>query len=208
MTNLQELLFLPIFLILLIISVIVHEISHGKMAEVLGDPTARNMGRLTFNPIKHIDPFGSVLLPFLMFFSTRMLIGYAKPVPIDPRYFKNPQKGMALTAFAGPLSNFTMAAVVGLFIKLGIVSIESLEGSVVYMFVAINVLLGSFNLVPIPPLDGSKIFAAFLPKSSLYTYYRLERYGMLILFGLLIFFPQILAFYRQYFITPLTGFFI
>jgi Zn-dependent protease len=199
---------LLIFIPILIISVVVHEVSHGKVAEMLGDPTAKNMGRLTLNPIKHIDPFGSILLPAIMYAVAGFAIGYAKPVPIDPRYFKNPQKGMALTAVAGPLSNFSMAVVAGLFLKLHIFSTSGFIGGLLFLFVMLNVLLGAFNLLPMPPLDGSKIVAGFLPKSSLYAYYKYEKYGMVVLFVLLIFFPQVLTFMAQKIILPLTQYFV
>lgn len=194
------------------------------MAEILGDPTARNMGRLTLNPLKHLDPFGSFILPLIMIMVAGIGLGYAKPVPIDPRYFKNPQKGMALTAVAGPLANFSMATIAGIIFKLGIIqgpannSVAILKytqavnapilGKMLLLFILVNIFLGSFNLLPMPPLDGSKIVAGFLPKSTLYTYYRLERYGMLILLVLLILFRDILGFIFINIILPLAGFFI
>lgn len=156
-------------LAVLIFSVIIHEISHGYVAERLGDPTARLAGRLTLNPLKHIDLVGSILLPLVLALSGQPIIGWAKPVPYNPYNLKNPVKGGALIAVAGPLSNLLVAAVFGLLIR-WLTPMAMLQGSqilpVVQMFsliVTLNLLLAIFNLLPIPPIDGSKAITYLLP---------------------------------------------
>ncbi len=177
-------------LVVLIFSVMIHEISHGYVAERLGDTTARDAGRLTLNPIKHIDPFGSIILPALLaipalFGAPTILFGWAKPVPFNPWNLKNPKTGAGKIGAAGPLSNFLLALVFGLFIRgalwLGVLPdapIILLFGLVAY----VNISLGVFNLVPIPPLDGSKVLIAFLPhaewSASLINF--LEKNGMML----------------------------
>jgi Zn-dependent protease len=152
--------------IILIVSIILHEVAHGYMANWLGDPTARLAGRLTLNPLPHIDPIGSILLPGLLLLSQSvthfpLLIGYAKPVPINPHYLTG-KYDEALTAFAGPGTNILLALVFGVAIRL----IGGPETPLVDAFatiVYINMLLALFNLIPIPPLDGSRVLAALLP---------------------------------------------
>jgi Zn-dependent protease len=153
-------------IIILVISVIIHEVSHGYVAELLGDPTARLAGRLTLNPIPHLDLFGSILLPALLIATgSPLLFGWAKPVPVNFYNLKNQRWGPALVGAAGALSNFFIALVFGILIRfspaLGISAPSFLEisGSIV----ALNILLGVFNLLPVPPLDGSKILFALLP---------------------------------------------
>ena len=161
----------------------IHELSHAFIAYKLGDNTAKREGRLTFNPIKHIDPIGMIMI--LLFG-----IGYAKPVPVDMRNFKNPKQGMALVAFAGPVSNILMAWI-SCFCLYGITaagSTSTLLGFVRLFFMFsmyINISLGVFNLLPIPPLDGSKILAAILPDKVYYKYMMYERYVMIALMLLL-----------------------
>lgn len=173
--------------IVLIFSVMIHEISHGFVAERLGDKTARDAGRLTLNPLKHIDPFGSVILPLLLYIAnTSILFGWAKPVPYNPYNLKNPKKGGALIALSGPASNFLIALIFGILIRVGSTFGYLPDSSLSIMFqivVYINVLLGVFNLVPIPPLDGSKVLFGFLPARmiSQRAFDFLERNGMMIL---------------------------
>jgi Zn-dependent protease len=152
-------------IIILVLSVVVHEVSHGTMAYYLGDMTAKRAGRLTLNPLPHIDPMGSVILPALMVLSNSpILFGWAKPVPYNPYNLRKGGKwAEALVAFAGPASNFTLAILFGLAIRIGIVPTEAL--GIAFMAVYINVLLGIFNLIPIPPLDGSKILPSLLPRT-------------------------------------------
>ena len=165
-------------LAVLILSVVIHEVSHGLMANRLGDPTAKDLGRLSFNPLKHLDFMGSFLVPLLLYVSrVGIIFGWAKPVPYNPYNLKNQKWGPALVAAAGPVSNFIIALFFGLVLRF-VPAIPFATALAVSVIVYINILLGVFNLVPIPPLDGSKILAGFLP----YRYERqllmLERWGM------------------------------
>ncbi len=149
----------------LIMSVVIHEVSHGYAAYLLGDHTAEYEGRLTLNPLKHLDPFGSVLLPLISFYTTGFVIGWAKPVPYNPYNLRNQRWGELYVAAAGPVSNITLAVFFGLIIRFG--EMASLLGSAtltaLVIVVIINISLALFNLMPIAPLDGSKILFAFLP---------------------------------------------
>ncbi len=152
-----------LFVIFIIMfSAVIHEVMHGVAADRLGDPTARYAGRLTLNPIPHLDAIGSVILPLLLALSNSpFLFGWAKPVPYNPyNLFRAPRWGEAIVAFAGPASNFAIALVVGLIIRLGL--FEAMN-PVLFIIVIVNVMLGIFNLIPIPPLDGSKILPKLLP---------------------------------------------
>jgi Zn-dependent protease len=164
---------------ILIMSVVVHEVSHGYAALWLGDETAQNEGRLTLNPIKHLDPFGSVLLPLLLsLVPGGIIFGWAKPVPYNPYNLKNRRWGEAIVAAAGPISNLVIALVFGMFIRFAMMqglSQDIIEISLI--IVATNVLLAIFNLVPIPPLDGSKIFFAILPEKYVKFRETIERAG-------------------------------
>lgn len=185
------------FFIVLIISAIIHEYSHGWVADKLGDPTARYAGRLTLNPLAHIDPVGSILLPLLLWIATSgsFLFSYAKPVPFNPYNLRDQRKGPAYIALAGPLSNLLLALVFGLFIQfMPITTMTPFFGIIVYT----NVLLAIFNLVPIPPLDGSKLLFAALPPTMERFKMTLERMGPLFL---LIF---VFAFFQ--FLTPIIRF--
>lgn len=161
----------------------IHELAHGLIAYKLGDNTAKNQGRLSFNPFAHLNPIGTLMI-FLFG------IGYANPVPINPNNFKNPKKGMALTALAGPASNLVMGFL-SVFIYYALASFNSSSSvmyAVTYFFyfsASVNVTLAVFNLLPIPPLDGSKVLSAVLPDDKYFKYMQYERYIMLILFALL-----------------------
>jgi Zn-dependent protease len=169
-----------LFIIILILSVVVHEVSHGYMAYYLGDDTAYRMGRLTLNPLAHLDLFGSIIVPLLMFFSTGFVFGWAKPVPFNPYALRDQKWGSAKVAVVGPLSNILIAVLFAILFRF-------FPLSTFVNIVLINVVLAVFNLVPIPPLDGSKILFAILPDRYVNFKIGLEKYGfMLVLF--LIFF--------------------
>lgn len=182
-------------IIILIVCATIHEVAHGYTAKKLGDPTAALAGRITLNPLRHIDPFMTVILPGILILSgSPIIFGGAKPVPVDPRYFKNPLKGMAIVAAAGPLSNAILGGIGIIVLKsLSFLEIsEYLSYSVVtsiytflFSWVLINAVLGVFNLFPLPPLDGGRIVMGFLPRKLAIPYAKLERYGLLIIFGLL-----------------------
>ncbi|MGE4169204.1 MAG: site-2 protease family protein [Candidatus Margulisiibacteriota bacterium] len=168
---------------ILMLSIIIHEVAHGVVANRFGDPTAKALGRITLNPIPHIDVLGSIVVPLICLVSgTPFFMGWAKPVPVNMRYFHNPYRDMMWVALAGPLSNFTQAAVFGLFWKWGIVQSSPILQECVATGVVVNIWLGLFNLFPIPPLDGSRIVAYFLPWAWRRQYEKLEPYGMVLVF--------------------------
>jgi len=171
----------------LISAIIIHEVAHGLAAERLGDPTARRMGRLTLNPIPHIDIMGSIIIPgFLLLRGSSFLIGWAKPVPVDIRRFKNPLRDFAITAVAGPVANGIQMVVWIIVFRLAVsLGWPYWVGFLAGSGAAINMFLGLINLIPIPPLDGSRILAAFLPVEMAVRYLSIERFGFIIVFGLL-----------------------
>jgi Zn-dependent protease len=175
-------------LVILLFSAIVHEVAHGYSALFQGDPTAKYENRLTLNPLKHIDPFGSVFLPFLLFiFHSPVLFGWAKPVPFNPYNLRNRKWGEALVAAAGPAINIVIAVVFGLILRFGLLSIPASAVAILEMIVIINIILATFNLIPIPPLDGSKILFALLPASLTGLRRIMERYStFFILFFILV----------------------
>lgn len=180
-------------IIILIFSIVIHEVSHGAMAYHLGDPTAKYAGRLTLNPIKHLDPIGSVILPlFLIISGSSFLVGWAKPVPINPYNFKDQKYGPAKTAIAGPAANLIIALFFGLLLRFLPFS-GDLSSQLFYNFFAyivhINLILALFNLIPLPPLDGSHILFSFLPYSMENAKIFLNRWGMFILMFLFFFIP-------------------
>lgn len=181
------------YIVVLIMSVVVHEFAHGYTAYLLGDNTARLSGRLTLNPLKHLDPFGSVILPLLLYFSTQgtFLIGWAKPVPYNPANLRNQKKGTLLVAIAGVLANLIVALVFGLLIRFAPYIISESFLSPFYkistIIVLLNLVLVFFNLIPIPPLDGSKVLFSFLPYKYKYIENFLEKWGMFVLLFFIIF---------------------
>ena len=183
-------------LVVLLFSAILHEVMHGVVAEKLGDHTARIMGRLTLNPIPHIDPLMSILFPLILILSgSPVVFGAAKPIPIDPFNLREPRKDMGLVGLAGPATNFLLGAIAAIVLKLLFSSITpssfALEEQVLYLiirnFVYYNFLLAAFNLLPIPPLDGSRILAAVIPEEYARVLDSLEHFGFFILFFLLMF---------------------
>lgn len=203
----DQTLFLIFNLVVLIVSVMVHEVAHGLAANALGDPTAKDMGRLSFNPLKHLDFTGSFLVPLLLYISTHggFVFGWAKPVPYNPYNLKNQKWGPGLVAAAGPLSNFSVALVLGLGLRFA----PGLSGGVVLatvLVVYINLLLGVFNLMPVPPLDGSRILAAILPYRYELIFQRLERFGFFLVIIFIIFvFPLVSPILPRLF-SLITGF--
>lgn len=183
--NWEKLLAFLLQAVAVLICLTVHEASHGLAAYVLGDPTAKSRHRLSLNPLRHLDPFGTLMMLMFGF-------GWAKPVPIDMRYFKHPKQGLAITALAGPVSNFLLAyvALVGAnFIVPFVISANS-DGllqlaNFLVTLASLSLGLGIFNLIPFPPLDGSKVLEGFLPDNISYTILRYERYGMVALMALL-----------------------
>jgi Zn-dependent protease len=178
-------LILIIQIAILLMAVVIHEVSHGAMANYLGDPTAKYAGRLNLNPLKHLDLWGSFLIPlFLLIFRSPVLFGWAKPVPYNPYNLRNKKWGPAMVAAAGPGSNIIIALIFGLtlrFAPLGeSIYLQNLAQIFVYI-VILNLLLAVFNLIPIPPLDGSKILFAILPSKYQYVMANMERYGLIIL---------------------------
>ena len=183
----------------LVFAIVLHEVAHGWVAEKLGDNTARSMGRLTLNPISHIDLFGTIIMPLMLFVLTngKMVFGYAKPVPINPYNFKDPKKGMALSSIAGPGINLIMAISFSLLLRVVIAPLEGMVPKqswdlfalpITLMLgygVIINIVLAVLNLIPIPPLDGSRVVYWLLPAQPAAVYYRLEPYGTLILMALI-----------------------
>lgn len=172
-------------ILVLVFSVVIHEVSHGVVANSLGDPTAKLSGRLTLNPLKHLDFFGSFLLPFLMWLASggRMLFGYAKPVPYNPLNLKNPALGAGLIGAAGPLSNLSLAVLFSIPIRFAGSFGEAFLPLIPFfsIIVLINLLLAFFNLIPVPPLDGSKVLFALFPPAWDEFKFWLERYGFFIL---------------------------
>lgn len=194
----QSLIIAVISLICFVPAIMFHEVAHGFVAHKLGDPTAKAAGRLSLNPLKHVDPFGTVILPILLALSGMPVFGYAKPVPYNPRFFKNIKVGEVLTGLAGPASNLVMA-VIGAVIAFGVSQFYSTSPELfswiltgLYLFILINLYLMFFNLLPIPPLDGSSVVVPFLPKKALPTWYTIQRYALPILIVVVILLPQVI----------------
>lgn len=183
-------------IIILIFSIVIHEVSHGAMANYLGDPTAKYAGRLTLNPLKHLDPIGSIIVPIFLILMIQLtgggiIFGWAKPVPINPFNFRDQKYGSAKVALAGPGANLALVLVFGLALRF--LPILAVMPSLYLMFsyiVYINLLLAIFNLLPVPPLDGSHILFTFLPYSMQNIKIFLSQYGLFILLFIIFFFAR------------------
>ncbi len=174
------LLLLPI----LLVSMTFHELAHGWVAWRLGDPTAKLLGRISLNPIRHIDPLGTAMFALTYFSGTGFIFGWAKPIPVVPRNFKNPKQGMAIVAVAGPLTNFAIAlGFAAIIVHTTIDPFSQAWEVIVYSF-SINIVLGVFNLFPIPPLDGSRIVGALMDDATYRRWSALDQYGMFFILGL------------------------
>ena len=179
-----EMVLTGIIILIVFYSIIIHEVSHAVVSFWLGDDTAKRAGRLSLNPLKHIDWFGTVILPLILYFTAGVIWGYAKPVPLNPYNYKNIKQGIGLSALAGPASNLLIAIVFALLYHLS--PGNQLLAYIFQMVVFFNLLLAFFNLIPIPPLDGSKVLGMLLPDDSYWRWMAQERTGMYVLFGILI----------------------
>ena len=192
------------------IAIISHEIAHGWVAWFLGDDTAKKQGRLSLNPLKHIDTFGSIFLPILMFFSkSGIVFGWAKPVPVDYSKLKNKKRDFILVASAGVLTNFSLALISALLLKLSLLIPANIISGILAAFflnmIFFNVLLGIFNLLPIPPLDGSKILLGWSDNKYIQKYINSERIGIMCLIVVLFIIPVIIK-YAHINFNPITAF--
>jgi Zn-dependent protease len=202
--------------LLIIPAIILHEVSHGYVALLLGDPTARDRGRLTLNPVAHVDIWGTLIMPAMLLLASggRFAMGYAKPVPIDPRrmYRVKYQLGMLLTGAAGPVTNIVLAAFSAMVFRV-LLLLPTVPEIVVYIFAYftfINLVLAFFNLIPIPPLDGSRVIQYFLKGQALRTYAELERYGFTIVLVLVFVLPyvtkiDVIGAYFDYTVRPIAN---
>jgi len=217
----NKILLILLSFLLMIPALVLHELAHGWVAYKLGDTTAKRAGRLTLNPIKHIDWFGTLVLPLLLFIGSNgsFAFGYAKPVPINPNNFQNRKKGILLTGIAGPATNVILAIISAALSRLIILIVVltgggasqalSLIWTLLYQFAYINLMFAFFNLIPIPPLDGSRVLQYFLPRSAHYFYSQLERWGFIIILALM-WVPTLFGFtspfdyYFNYTVIPLV----
>jgi Zn-dependent protease len=199
MTSATEMIYRVLtWLVPLAIAIVFHEVAHGRVAKYFGDPTASDLGRLSLNPIRHVDPFGTVILPMVLAVSGAPIFGWAKPVPIMQSRLRNPRWHMVLVAAAGPASNILLALltaiVMGLTLRVagdGTGPILAFVAANLSNFIAINLFLAAFNMIPIPPFDGSKVVAGFLPPPLGARFQNLDRYALLFMILLLIVLPRL-----------------
>lgn len=179
---------LIIGLIVIVISLTIHEAAHAWTADKLGDSTARHLGRISLNPLVHIDPIGTVLLPLVAYATGAPLIGWAKPVPVDLRALRHGRRDFMVVAAAGPVSNLLMAFAASLVLRVlpAGSGLSDLAGDSVDLVVRLNLLLAVFNMIPVPPLDGGNVLAGLLPPQAAEAFDRLRPYGIFILYGLLL----------------------
>ena len=188
----QTLFTISVVAIPMIVAITLHEAAHGWVASKLGDPTAKMLGRVSFNPLRHVDPFGTIALPLIMLFTTHILFGWAKPVPVNFSRLHHPRRDMVLVAAAGPATNLLLALLSGYLMYVALVipgtagewAFANLQYSIV-----INVLLAVFNMIPLPPLDGGRVAVGLLPRPLSIRLAGLERYGLLILLGIIFILP-------------------
>jgi len=180
--SVHKLIGLAILVPVLLVSMMAHELAHGLVAYRLGDPTAKRAGRLSLNPLKHLDPLGTAMFFITYILSTTMgglVFGWAKPVPVSPYYFKNRQRGMALVGLAGPVTNFILAVLFVLILNALHPDSSGTVFTVFFMVFQVNLVLGIFNLIPVPPLDGSRVLGAFLPRTAYEKWAALDQFGMI-----------------------------
>lgn len=190
---------IAIQLFMVLVGITVHEAAHAWASSALGDPTAKNQGRMSLNPIRHIDPVGTVLVPLVLVIAGAPAFGWAKPVPINPAYYRDHRVGMMLSGLAGPASNLLLAALLGLGYQIGVLvagdgaGSGTLAGALAFVFgvgVIVNTFLAAFNLIPIPPLDGSRVVPVIVP-SLARTWDELEQYGFLLFFVVVFVLPRL-----------------
>ena len=177
----------------ILLAVTLHEAAHGYVANMLGDPTAKMMGRLSLNPIRHVDPVGTVIVPALMFFTTGFIFGWAKPVPVTTQNLRHPKRDMIWVALAGPAANIFLAICGGLLLAVSGVLPDFIQDWFIrnlHFLIFFNILLAIFNMLPLPPLDGGRVMTGLLPGPLAYRFAQVERYGLFILVGLIFLLPM------------------
>ncbi|MBU2602182.1 MAG: site-2 protease family protein [Actinobacteria bacterium] len=192
----SEIIGLAFLLPILLISMAAHELAHGAVANRLGDPTAKEHGRLTANPLKHLDPLGTLMF-VITYIGGSFIFGWAKPVPVNPWYFKDHQRGMMIVGLAGPMTNFIIAIMLAALLNAlapASATIAAMSGGstlfeALFLAYQVNIVLGIFNLVPIPPLDGSRVIAGFMSRDMYARWSGLDRYGILIILAIFFVFP-------------------